>query len=56
MTEQDLHNEAINWMDNMNIKYGWNDIASLNEFLYEHTHELLQVDLSNGQRILNKFY
>jgi len=56
MTYEDkLHDKAVILMEDLNEKYGWDNMISLDEYLYKYWDNLTQRDKDKINNLLTAF-
>ena len=56
MTYEDkLHDKAVILMEDLNEKYGWDNMISLDEYLYKYWDDLTQRDKDKINNLLTAF-
>jgi len=56
MTYEDkLHDKAVMLMEDLNEKYGWDNMISLDEYLYKYWDDLTQRDKDKINNLLTAF-
>jgi len=56
MTYEDkLHDKAVMLMEDLNEKYGWDNMISLDEYLYKYWDNLTQRDKDKINNLLTAF-